>query len=85
MLASDSDGEFIGRFLVLPPVKAIQFALAETQVIGSSNGNKLKVEDNFGPLPPLKSLRDETSFCHELKERHTKAVKDDDTEVETGI
>ena len=30
-------------------------------------------------------MRDETSFRHKLKERHTKAVKDDDAEVETGI
>ena len=53
MLDSESDGEFMSRLLVLPMVKSIQFALAETLVIGSSNGNKLKAEDNFGPLPPL--------------------------------
>ena len=30
-------------------------------------------------------LRDETSFCHKLKESHTNAFKYDDTKVETGI
>ena len=30
-------------------------------------------------------MRYDTSFHHKLKESHTKVVKDDDTEVETGI
>ena len=71
--------------LVLPPAKSLQFDLVVTLRIGYSNGTKLKAEDKFGPLPLLYSLRDDTSFRHKLKERHTKAVKDDDPEVETGI
>ena len=66
-------------------MKALQFPLAITLIIGSSNINKFKAEENFGPLPHLYSLQDETSSCHKLKDSHTKAVKDDDAEVETGI
>ena len=70
---------------MLPMVKSIQFALAETLVIGSSNGNKLKADENFGTLTPVYLLWGETSSHHKLKKRHTKSVKDDDSEVETGI
>ena len=85
ILASVSDDEVISRLLDLPPVKALQFALAVTLRIWSSNGTKFKAEENFGPLPPLYSFRDETSLRHKLKERHIKAVKYDDAAVETGI
>ena len=53
MLASVSDDELVSRILSLPPVNALQFALAVTLRIGSSNGTKLKAEKNFGPMPPL--------------------------------
>ena len=66
-------------------MKALQFALAVTLIIGSSNRTKLKAEDNFGPLPHIYSLQNDTSFCHKLNERTTKSAKDDVTEVETGI
>ena len=85
VLASVSDGEVISMFLALPPVKAHQFELAVTLIIGSSNGTKLKEEDNFGPLTPLYLLRYDTSFHHKLKDRHTKSVKYDDAKVETNI
>ena len=85
MLASVSDDEVISRLLALTPEKALQFDLAVTTIIGSSNGTKFKAEENFGTLPPLYSLRDETSFRYKLKERHTKSVKYDETAVETGI
>ena len=78
VLASVSDGEVMSRLLALLPVKALQFSLGVTLRIGSSNGTKLKVEDKFGPLRPLYSLRYDNSFHHELNERRTKAVKDDD-------
>ena len=41
MLASDSDGEVMSMFVALPLVKSLQFALAVSLVIGSSNGTKL--------------------------------------------
>ena len=85
VLNSVSDDEVMSRFLELPPVKALQFFLAVTLRIGSSNGTKFKADFNFVPLPPVYLLRDETSFRQKLNERHTKAVKDDDAEVETGI
>ena len=85
VLDSYSDGEVMSRFLVLPPVKALQFALVVTLGIGYSNGTKIKTEDNFGPLPPLYSLQDEISFHYKLKGSHTKTVKYDDADVETGI
>ena len=53
VLSSVSDGEVMSRFLALSPVKTIEFSLAVTLGIGSSNGTKLKVEDNVGPLPSL--------------------------------
>ena len=53
VLASVSYGEVMIRFLDFPPVKAIQFALSVTLIIGYSNGTKLKVEDKFGPLPHI--------------------------------
>ena len=53
VLASVSNDEVISRLLALPPLKEIQFALAVTLRIGSSNGTKLKAEKNFGPMPPL--------------------------------
>ena len=53
MLDSVSYVEVISSFLALPLVKALQFALAVTLRIGSSNITKLKVEDNSGPLPFL--------------------------------
>ena len=81
VLASVSYGEVMIRFLDFPPVKAIQFALSVTLIIGYSNGTKLKVEYNFGPLSPLYLFQDETSLRHKLKYRHTKSVKDDDVEV----
>ena len=71
--------------MALPLVKVLPFALSETLRIGSSIGTNIKAEDNFGLLPHLYSLRDDTSFHHKLKERQTKEVKSDDTEVETGI
>ena len=40
------------RLLALPEVKALQFALAVTLIIGSSTGTKFKSEENFEPLPP---------------------------------
>ena len=52
-LASAADGELMSSFLALPPVKSLQFELAVTLRIGSSNTTKLKAEDNFGSLPPL--------------------------------
>ena len=52
-LASVSYGEVMSRLLELPPVKALQFYLALTLKIGSSNGTNLKAEKDFGPLPPL--------------------------------
>ena len=67
MLASFSDDEVISRLLALPPVKALQFYLAATIIIGSSNGTKFKSEEKIVLLPPLYSLQDETSFCHKLK------------------
>ena len=72
-------------FLVLPLVKAPQFALAVALGIGSSTGTKLKSEENVGPLPPLYLLQDGTSFLHDIKERQNKAVKDYGTEVESRI
>ena len=66
-------------------MKALQFTLVEKLRIGSSNGTKFKLEENFGPLPTSYLLRDETSFRNKLKERHNKADKDDDAAVETGI
>ena len=86
-LVSDlvSDYKVISRLLALPPMKALQFALTVTLNIGSSNGNKFKAEENFGPLPHSYLLRDETSFRHKLKGRQTKAAKDDDAAVETKI
>ena len=53
VLASVSDGEVMSRFLAIPQMKAIQFALAVTLIISYSNENKLKMKDNFGPLTPL--------------------------------
>ena len=53
VLDSYSDGEVMSRFLVLPPVKALQFALVVTLGIGYSNGTKIKTEDNFRPPPSL--------------------------------
>ena len=53
LLASLSYCELMSRFLALSPVKSLQFTLAVTLIIGSRNMNKLKAEDNFGPLPPL--------------------------------
>ena len=85
VLDSYSDGEVMSRFLVLPPVKALQFALVVTLGIGYSNGTKIKTEDNFRPLPSLYSFQDDTPFRHKLKKRYIKAFKDDDTEVETWI
>ena len=85
MLASVSDDKVISRLLALPLVKALQFALAVTLIIGYSNGTKFKTEGKFVPLPPSYLLRDETSFRHKLTEIHTKAAKDDDAAVETGI
>ena len=85
VLASNSDNEVISRILEIPPVKALQSALAVTLRIGSSNGTKINAYENIGPLPPLYLLRVETSFCRKLKESHTKAVKDDDADIETRI
>ena len=84
-LASDSYDEVLSRFLALPLFKALQFSLAVALIIFSGNGNKLKADENFGPLPPLYLLWGENSFCHKLNDRHTKAVKDNNTGVETGI
>ena len=53
VLASVSDDKVISRLLELPPVKALQFALAVTLIIRSSNGDNFKAEEKFGPLPPL--------------------------------
>ena len=85
MLGSVSYDEVISRLLALPLVKELQFTFAVTLRIWSSNGTKFKTEENLGPLPPLYLLQDENSFRHKLKERHAKAVKDDDAEVKTGI
>ena len=60
MLASNSYGEVMSRFLALPPVKALKFDLAVPLIIGSSNGTKFKAEDSFGPPPPLYLFLDET-------------------------
>ena len=43
----------LSRLLALSMVKALHFVLAVTLRIGSSNGTKLKVEDNFGTLPSI--------------------------------
>ena len=85
MFALVSDDEVISSLFVIPPVKALRSALVVTLRIGSSNGTKFKADFNFVPLPPVYLLRDETSFRQKLNERHTKAVKDDDAEVETVI
>ena len=85
VLASVSNDDVMSRFLALPPVKSLQFVFAVTLIIGSSNGNKLKADENFGTLTPVYLLWGETSSHHKLKKRHTKSVKDDDSEVETGI
>ena len=53
MLHSVSYVELISSFLALPLVKAIKFYFVVTLRIGYSNGTKLKVEDNVGPLPSL--------------------------------
>ena len=53
ILASVSDDEVISRLLDLPPVKALQFALAVTLRIWSSNGTKFKAKENFGHMPPI--------------------------------
>ena len=53
--------------------------------IGSNNVTKLKAEDKFVLPNPIYQFQDETSFHKELKEKHTKAVKNDDAEVESRI
>ena len=72
-------------FLALLPARTLLFSLAVTLIIGSINDTKLKVENRFGPLPPLYLFWDKTSFHYKLKERNTKEAKDDGTEAETGI
>ena len=79
LLDSDSDGEVMSMFLEMTPERVLQFSWAVALGIGSSNGTKLKAEENLGFLPPIYSLRDETSFRLKLKERRTTAVKDEDT------
>ena len=85
VLASFSYGEVMSMFLALLPARTLLFYLAVTLIIGSINDTKLKVENRFGPLPPLYLLWDETSFCHKLKERYTKTVKDYEKAFETDI
>ena len=53
MLASFSYGEVMSMFLALLPARTLLFSLAVTLIIGSINDTKLKVENRFGPLPPL--------------------------------
>ena len=67
VLASFSYGEVISRFLTPAGLRALQFALAVTLIISSSNGANLKGEDNFGPLPPLYLFQVVTSFRHNFK------------------
>ena len=45
--ASVSDDKVISSLLAIPPVKALQFALAVTLRIGSSNGINFKVEETL--------------------------------------
>ena len=63
-------------------MKALQFALAVTLRIGSSNSTKFKAEENFGPLTPSYSLQDETTFHHKLEEKYTKTANYDNAVVE---
>ena len=70
--------------LKLPPVKALKFSVAVELGIGrtvipSQNNNGLTA------LPNVYTLRDENIFRLNLQVRHTKAVKDDDSEIETAI
>ena len=67
VLASYSDSKMMSRLLDLPLVKEPQFSLAVTLVIGSIHGTKLKAEDNFGQMPHIYKLWDDTSFHNELK------------------
>ena len=43
----------MSMLLALNLVKGLQFALVVSLRVGSSNGTKLKVDDNFGQLPPI--------------------------------
>ena len=58
--ASVSDNKTIIRLLEITLVKALQFDLAVTLRIGSSNGNQFKAEENSWPMHPSYSLRYDT-------------------------
>ena len=74
----------LNSFLKLPPVKALQFALALGLGIGRTVSPSHK-NKGLTPLPPVYTLKDDNIFRINLQDTHTKTVKDDDTGVETSI
>ena len=83
-MAVDKSKVLLTYFLILPPVKAFQFALDRVLGMGrtvtpSQNNNGIT------PLPPIYTLRDDNIFRINLQDRYMKAIKEYDTEMYTAI
>ena len=82
--AAKKSKELLTYFLMLTPVKALQFYFVLGLGIGRTVIPRQK-NNGINSLTPICRLMDENIFSIDIQTLHQKSVKEDDAELETGI